>query len=76
MTATATITITTAEQLDALPVHKRVADVKGVEWRKHYGPGFKTTGWSFRCLGGYNRDQQSSEFLAQYAPLTVLPDED
>lgn len=61
--AQAAAEILTAEQLEALPLHAEVTDNKGVEWKKFFGGG-----WSFRCLGGHNRDQQSSEFLAQYAP--------
>ncbi len=61
--------LTDADELATLPLASRVADCKGVEWRKF------SSGWRFRCLGGYNDGSQTSDWLAGYAPLTVLSDD-
>jgi hypothetical protein len=66
--------ITTAAELDALPTHAVVTDNQGAQWKKFWGRHGDT--WSFRCLGGYNRDRKPSAWLAQYAPLTRVPDDE
>lgn len=69
---TKTATITTAEQLDELPIHATVTDNTGTEWKKFWGGTQGANYWAFRCLGGYSHDSKAtSAWLAGYGPLTV-----